>query len=282
MCRSVYLCSSRGGGDLELILQGFRGVKKLNKESHNSNIKHHYKNTKGFTLAEVLITLGIIAIVAAMTMPSLINNYREKQFETAFKRTNSQILQALNYTVQQEYGIGDFKEFKTFICGGLEQFDPDKDKQNECLSKIDNEMISFNQILNQNLGVVGQETITKNSYKHKNYGGTTFDYVNFCSFSADKSPSKCEIYYLKDGSAIFGLSYNEGQFRLIFDTNGPKRAPNRLGYDVFEYEYPKWRDSIDWCSRTGSSWMIGLGCYYFATRDINAEDKNKGYWDSLY
>ena len=217
-----------------------------------------------------------------MTMPSLINNYREKQFETAFKRTNSQILQALNYTVQQEYGIEDFKEFKTFVCGDLAQFDPDKDKQNECLSKIDNEMISFNQILNQNLGVVGQETITKNSYKLKNYGGNTFDYVNFCSLSADKTSLKCSISYLKDGSAIFGLSYSEGQFRLIFDTNGPRRGPNRLGYDVFEYEYPKWRDAPVWCSRTGSSWMIGLGCYYFATRDINAEDKTKGYWDSLY
>ena len=32
------------------------------------------KILKGFTLAEVLITLGIIGIVAAMTMPSLISN----------------------------------------------------------------------------------------------------------------------------------------------------------------------------------------------------------------
>lgn len=30
-----------------------------------------------FTLAEVLITLGIIGVVAAMTMPVLISNYRE-------------------------------------------------------------------------------------------------------------------------------------------------------------------------------------------------------------
>ena len=242
---------------------------------------HHYKNKQGFTLAEVLITLGIIGIVAAMTMPSLINNYRKKQFETAFKRANSQILQALNYTVQQEYGIGDFKEFKTFVCGDLAQFDPDKDKQNECLGKVDNELVYFNQVLNKNLGVIGQETITRNIYKLKSYGGNSFDYAENCSLSADKSPSKCEIYYLKDGSAIFGLSYNSAQFTIIFDTNGPKRAPNRLGYDVFLYEYPKWRDDTYWCSKN-STQLIGYGCYYFATRDINAEDKTKGYWDSLY
>ena len=32
-----------------------------------------------FTLAEVLITLGIIGVIAAMTLPSLITNYQEKQ-----------------------------------------------------------------------------------------------------------------------------------------------------------------------------------------------------------
>lgn len=38
-------------------------------------IKRIYKD--GFTLAEVLITLGIIGIVAAMTLPGLINKYEK-------------------------------------------------------------------------------------------------------------------------------------------------------------------------------------------------------------
>lgn len=33
---------------------------------------------KAFTLAEVLITLGIIGVVAALTIPTLVNNYRKK------------------------------------------------------------------------------------------------------------------------------------------------------------------------------------------------------------
>ena len=40
-----------------------------------------------FTLAEVLITLGIIGVVAAMTMPSLIANYKKKQAVTQLKAT---------------------------------------------------------------------------------------------------------------------------------------------------------------------------------------------------
>ncbi len=45
---------------------------------------HHYENKKGFTLAEVLITLGIIGIVVAMTLPSLINHYRDRQIVSQF------------------------------------------------------------------------------------------------------------------------------------------------------------------------------------------------------
>ncbi len=51
---------------------------------------------KGFTMAEVLITLGIIGVVAAMTLPSLINNNRNKALEAAFKKNYSVIEQALN------------------------------------------------------------------------------------------------------------------------------------------------------------------------------------------
>ena len=36
---------------------------------------------KGFTLAEVLITLGIIGVVAAMTLPALVNHTQGKELE---------------------------------------------------------------------------------------------------------------------------------------------------------------------------------------------------------
>lgn len=41
---------------------------------------------KGFTLAEVLITLGIIGVVAAMTMPALINATKNAELKTASKK----------------------------------------------------------------------------------------------------------------------------------------------------------------------------------------------------
>lgn len=51
----------------------------------------------GFTLAEVLITLGIIGIVAAMTITTLITNYQKKTTATRVKKAYAELLQALNY-----------------------------------------------------------------------------------------------------------------------------------------------------------------------------------------
>ena len=50
---------------------------------------------KAFTLAEVLITLGIIGIVAAMTLPALVGNYKKKQTVTQLQKVYTVLNQAL-------------------------------------------------------------------------------------------------------------------------------------------------------------------------------------------
>ncbi len=56
-----------------------------------------------FTLAEVLITLGIIGVVAAMTLPTLIQNYRKHIVETRLAKFYSTINQAIKLA-EVEYG----------------------------------------------------------------------------------------------------------------------------------------------------------------------------------
>jgi len=53
----------------------------------------------GFTLAEVLITLGIIGVVAAMTMPTLINQTNGAQYKAAYKKALSALSQAVTLNV---------------------------------------------------------------------------------------------------------------------------------------------------------------------------------------
>jgi len=53
----------------------------------------------GFTLAEVLITLGIIGVVAAMTIPTLMNQTGQAEFKTGFKKIISTMSQAITMSV---------------------------------------------------------------------------------------------------------------------------------------------------------------------------------------
>lgn len=58
------------------------------KKEWTLNINH------AFTLAEVLITLGIIGVVAAITLPSVMNNIQDAQYKTAYKKAYSTASQA--------------------------------------------------------------------------------------------------------------------------------------------------------------------------------------------
>lgn len=61
-----------------------------------------------FTLAEVLITLGIIGVVAAMTMPTLINSTQGAQYKAAYKKALSALSQAVTLNVAlDEWNFAD-------------------------------------------------------------------------------------------------------------------------------------------------------------------------------
>ena len=62
----------------------------------------------GFTLAEVLITLGIIGVVAAMTMPTLMNSTQGAQYKAAYKKALSALSQAVVLNVAlDDYNFAD-------------------------------------------------------------------------------------------------------------------------------------------------------------------------------
>ena len=63
------------------------------------NFVYSANTSRGFTLAEVLITLAIIGIVAALTIPTLIQNYQERAWNTAsqvFQRKLGEALRVMN------------------------------------------------------------------------------------------------------------------------------------------------------------------------------------------
>jgi len=60
---------------------------------------------QAFTLAEVLITLAIIGIIAAITIPSLIESHEKKELEVRFAKVYRTLLQAVNLSKAENGSI---------------------------------------------------------------------------------------------------------------------------------------------------------------------------------
>ena len=80
----------------------------------------------GFTLAEVLITLGIIGVVAAITIPGLINNYKAARLKSQFLKSYSTIQQVFKRMQDDEISLDPnsyvdgnsfYKEFLKYLQG---------------------------------------------------------------------------------------------------------------------------------------------------------------------
>ena len=63
----------------------------------------------GFTLAEVLITLGIIGVVSAITIPNLMENVRNRDLQVQLKKTYSEWNQiSMSFMEEHEQSIPDY------------------------------------------------------------------------------------------------------------------------------------------------------------------------------
>jgi len=95
-----------------LWLRNKRGV----KPNENKKCKVIYTPTslllQGFTLAEILITLVIIGVIVAATIPTLINNTQKKEFVAGLKKANSTLTQAVyKIGLSKGYPVGDYSFF---------------------------------------------------------------------------------------------------------------------------------------------------------------------------
>lgn len=71
----------------------------------NNKIKMRINNdVRAFTLSEVLITLGIIGVIGAMTIPPLINKTNEAELRASWKKNFSNISNATNLLIQENGG----------------------------------------------------------------------------------------------------------------------------------------------------------------------------------
>ncbi|MCM1339969.1 MAG: type II secretion system GspH family protein [Muribaculaceae bacterium] len=97
---------------------------------HLDNVPLEIPQAKAaFTLAEVLITLGIIGVVAAMTIPTIIANTHKRQYSTAFKKSISTLSNAARMA-EAQYGF-DFGGINDY-CNENSGSDHPESKQTAC------------------------------------------------------------------------------------------------------------------------------------------------------
>lgn len=83
------------------------------------------KEKFAFTLAEVLITLGIIGVVAAITIPSLITSYNKKITETRLAKFYSVFNQAIRLSVADNGDVDTWDDYwnaseNTYVDGEIQ------------------------------------------------------------------------------------------------------------------------------------------------------------------
>lgn len=194
----------------------------------------------GFTIAEVLITLTIIGIVASLTIPTLINDYQKKQYVIALKKTYSQWNQALQQIAVDNGCVGDLACTKLFSTGKTTQTLGDEIVKYFKIAKNCKTRQTTNQddcwakdTLSNYDGSYGATSHTNyNSYD--NYKFLTLDNVSVSlSNSFAQIPALSDCKSGSNGRHITGHMDQACAF-ISFDINGPKK-PNIEGRDTFSF-----------------------------------------------
>ena len=216
-----------------------------------------------FTLAEVLITLGIIGLVAAMTLPAIITSNRNKQLETGLKRSYSLIQQAFDM-YQAENGerllpvAAVDASTKTFYKKIMPYFKILKDCGNnetsDCVPYINNTAMDDE----------------RNFNKYKTFSGQILKKLDLLDDGQ---------FILTDGSIILVEDNIFGNNYISIDVNGYNKNPNRWGQDLFTFQLMKDGKILPmgaegtnftddkYCSATSSEQYNGIACTYKALTD---------------
>lgn len=182
---------------------------------------------KSFTLAEVLITLGIIGIVAAMTLPTIIAERQKTETVVSLKKMYSVINNAVAMAVKD---YGDMNDWDVNFIDNSVFWD-----ENTRINFLEKYFVPYLQVSEvcskqkNNMKACWKNSSNANGEFHNIQGTQAFLLI--------------AIIVLKDGSS-FGVTSTGGNTYLVADINGFKK-PNRLGYDQFAFELVPRRNAVE-------------------------------------
>lgn len=173
------------------------------------------KNVQGFTLSEVLLVLSVIGVIAALTIPTLVQKVNDDQYSTALKKAFSSFSQATNMIIANE-GIAD-NTYSSSMFSAYAKY------------------MSF--IKTDTAGNLFSNGTGYYSYKSSTVGWNMAGDSHAAGVTADGT-----IYRFAPYQACNGGPYGAGYFKggyigcadIFLDING-RKPPNMYGKDFFMF-----------------------------------------------
>lgn len=238
---------------------------------------------KGFTLSEFLITLGIIGVVVAMTLPTLLSKVTNRIFESKFNKAVS-VLSQLSKSVQNEIGS----------CTPYD-YNAKDDIYTEQIDKYLKDKLTIKTLVNNAYG---------GKFKTYNYNDTNANIHVSCL--------RGETYITADGTSYsFCKHHNYGNL-ISVDLNGPYKGPNAYGHDLFFFNLDRFTCELvsvttvtktctseemktdKYCQQTGYFTNLsgvcdknsdtsynGINCGVWALQNKCPDGSGRTYWDCL-
>jgi prepilin-type N-terminal cleavage/methylation domain-containing protein len=254
-------------------------------------------NSKAFTLAEVLIALVVIGVIAAITVPNIIQSTKKKELHSAFLKTYSELNQVAH-------------RFKNDNYISIPEYDVAKG-----LNSTINEIMKYYQTTNSNLAPMQGTANANGEYiayydihtmNGAKYSGGANSAGKNSSFLCDDSSFKSNL-----SGALFLFNNvpnaNENGPVICVDING-RKGPNRYGYDYFLFIFTVdgnvipmgqnhknntssyctagngWCGNFSnvgsqYCDKTSNNIAFNTSCANYALTNKHPNNPNKTYWE---
>ena len=172
---------------------------------------------KGFTLAEILITLGIVGVVAALTLPGVVMSYQKKVYVAQLQRIYNQFVNGTK-GIMSENGLDSLAEADSSLKKG---------------STFLNKIVTVSRTGDVS-SVMASSYKSLNSDKAISFTGKVAKKAAKKAAKKEKTSLSCVV--VDTGASICMTDISKTGYATVYvDLNGPSK-PNVIGRDFYSFE----------------------------------------------